>query len=134
MHSTLHAKGFSLIELMIVVSIIGILTMIAVPSYQQYTQRARFAEVMAAADVYKTAVSIALQEGTPLETISDGKFGVPPKPKSTKNLASLHVERGIITAFGTEAAANASYILKPSSDGSSWAVGGTCLKLGFCND
>ena len=39
------AQGFSLIELMIVVAIIGILTVLAVPSYQTYTQRARFAEV-----------------------------------------------------------------------------------------
>lgn len=126
--------GFSLIELMIVVSIIGILAMMAIPSYQQYTKRARFAEVITTASVYKTAVSVALQEGTPLEEIADGKYGVPPKPKSSKNLASLNVERGVITAAGTDAAAGATYILKPSNDGSSWAVSGTCLKMGFCHD
>lgn len=127
-------SGFSLIELMIVVSIIGILAMMAIPSYQQYTKRARFAEVISTASVYKTAVSVALQEGTPPEEIADGKYGVPPKPKSSKNLASLNVERGVITAAGTDAAANATYILKPSSDGSSWSVSGTCLKMGFCHE
>ncbi len=125
--------GFTLIELMIVVSIIGILAMMAIPSYQQYTKRARFAEVITAADIYKTAVSLALQEGVAIEEINDGKFGIPPKPKSSKNLASLKIERGTITATATEAAASATYILKPSNDGSTWAVGGTCLKLGFCN-
>lgn len=128
-----HNYGFSLIELMIVVSIIGILAMIAIPSYQNYTKRARFAEVITTADFYKTAVSVALQEGTPIEDITDGKYGIPPKPKSSKNLAALSVEHGMITATATEAAASATYILKPSSDGSSWAIGGTCLKLGFCN-
>jgi hypothetical protein len=55
-------------------------------------------------------------------------------PKSSKNLASLNVERGVVTAAGTDAAANATYILKPSNDGSSWSVSGTCLKMGFCHD
>lgn len=134
MTQTYNAHGFSLIELMIVVSIIGILAMMAMPSYQHYTERARFAEVISTASVYKTAVSVALQEGTPASEIHDGKYGIPPKPNSSKNLASLRVQHGIITAEATEAAAGATYILKPSSDGSSWAVGGTCLKMGLCND
>lgn|SRR3990167_411282 len=126
-------SGFSLIELMIVVAIIGILAMMAIPSYQQYTRRARFTEIVSTADVYKTAVSVALQEGTPLADISDGKYGIPAKPKASKNLASLNVEHGMITATATDAANGATYILKPSSDGSSWAVSGTCLRMGFCN-
>lgn len=131
---THRTQGFSLIELMIVVAIIGILSMMAVPSYQNYAKRARFAEVISTADVYKTAVTVALQEGTPLDEIHDGKSGIPPKPKSSKNLASLRVENGIITASATNAADGATYILKPANDGSSWAVGGTCLTLGLCND
>lgn len=126
--------GFSLIELMIVVSIIGILAMMAIPSYQQYTKRARFAEVISTASVYKTAVTVALQEGAAPADLSDGKYGIPPKPKPSRNLASLSVDNGIITAAGTDAAANATYILKPSSDGSSWSVSGSCLKLGFCHE
>lgn len=125
--------GFSLIELMIVVSIIGILAMIAIPSYQHYTKRARFAEVITTADVFKTAVALALQEGTLMDDINDGKYGIPPRPKSSRNLASLMVEHGVITATATEAAGGATYILKPSFDGSSFAVGGTCLKTGYCN-
>jgi type IV pilus assembly protein PilA len=125
--------GFTLIELMIVVAIIGILAMMAIPSYQQYTRRARFAEVMTTASVYKTAVALAIQEGTALDEITNGQWGIPAKPEPSKNLAALSVERGIITATATDAAANATYILKPSLDGSSWAIGGTCLTFGFCN-
>src|SRR3979490_2356607 len=54
-------KGFTLIELMIVVAIIGILAAIALPAYQDYTIRAKVSEVMLAADGCKTAVSEYLQ-------------------------------------------------------------------------
>lgn len=129
---TIKHGGFSLIELMIVVSIISILAMIATPSYQNYTRRARFAEVIATADVYKTAVALAIQEGSTLDEINDGQAGIPLPPKRSKNLETLKVLHGVITATGTAATANATYILKPSSDGSSFAIGGTCLKMGFC--
>ncbi len=125
-------QGFTLIELMITISIISILAMLAVPSYQQYTQRARFTEIISTANIYKTAVSLALQEGTSMNEINNDTAGIPSQPKPSKNMASLNIERGVITAAATQAAGSATYILKPSPDGSSWAVGGTCLQLGFC--
>ena len=127
-----HSSGFSLIELMIVVAIIGILAVIAVPSYQNYTQRARFAEVVAATEPFKIAVSLALQQGDVLAELSNGTHGVPVSPGATKNLASLKVDNGIITAIGTSTAGAASYILKPNSDGSAWTVDGTCVTAGLC--
>lgn len=133
MRSLFRSSGFSLVELMIVVSIIGILTVIAIPSYQTYTQRARFTEVVSTVETYKTAVSLALQQGASLAELSNGAHGIPPEPKSTKNLASVKVENGIITGTATELASSATYILKPSSDGSTWTVSGTCLKNGLCN-
>jgi prepilin-type N-terminal cleavage/methylation domain-containing protein len=125
--------GFSLIELMIVVTIIGILAAIAIPSYQNYTRRARFAEVISATEVFKTAVAIALQQGAEPGELTNGSNGIPDAPKSTRNLASILVENGIITSTGTDLVDNASYILKPNSDSSNWTISGTCLKHGFCN-
>src|SRR5690242_1676403 len=93
--------GFSLIELMIVVAIIGILSVIAIPSYQNYTQRARFAEVMAATEPFKTAVSLALQQGTPITELSTGTHGIPASPTPTKNLAEIKVDNGSITSKAT---------------------------------
>src|SRR5579862_7533711 len=99
-------QGFSLIELMIVVAIIGILAVIGIPSYQKYTQRARFAEVISITESFKTAVTLALQEGSPLVELVNGAHGIPPEPKASKHIASLKVENGIITVTGTEILAN----------------------------
>ncbi|PTU63614.1 hypothetical protein DB032_01085 [Chromobacterium sp. Panama] len=58
-------QGFTLIELMIVVAIIGILAAIAIPAYQDYTARAKVTEGMNAAGAAKTAVSeYAISQGT----------------------------------------------------------------------
>jgi type IV pilus assembly protein PilA len=125
--------GFSLIELMIVVAIIGILAVIAIPSYQNYTERARFAEVVAATTPFKTAISLALQQGATSNELYNGAYGIPSSPAATKNLASIIVENGIITATATEKINGNTFILKPNSDGSSWVIDGTCVKSGLCS-
>lgn len=126
-------NGFSLIELMLVVSIIAILTVMAIPTYQHYALRARFAEVIAATAPYKIAVAIALQTGSPLNELTLGAHGIPTAPKSTKHLATLTIENGIITATATELASGMTFILKPNNDGSVWNMAGSCVKSGLCN-
>ena len=67
-------KGFTLIELMIVVAIIGILAAVALPAYQDYTVRAKTSEVVLAASGGKTAVAEAYQTlgHMPLNQVSAG--------------------------------------------------------------
>jgi type IV pilus assembly protein PilA len=66
-------KGFTLIELMIVVAIIGILAAVALPAYQDYTIRAKVSELVLAASGFKTTVSEAAQTNT---TLTNSGFGL----------------------------------------------------------
>lgn len=129
-----HVLGFSLLELMIVIAIIGILAMIAIPSYQRYSQRARFTEVIGISQIYKTAIAVALQQEIPKKDLKNGQFGIPENFKATANIASINVENAVITVLTTSKLGDVSYILTPNDDGSQFTISGTCLSMGLCNE
>src|SRR5689334_22748975 len=89
-------KGFTLIELMIVVAIVGILAAIALPSYQDYTIRARVSEGAAAAGACKTSVVeyFASKSSLPADTNAAGCSGT---SAPTQYVASTNVSSGVIT-------------------------------------
>lgn len=68
-------KGFTLIELMIVVAIIGILAAVALPAYQDYTVRAKVSEIVLAASTCRTAVTEAVQTGGGTSLPAGGEYG-----------------------------------------------------------
>jgi type IV pilus assembly protein PilA len=68
-------KGFTLIELMIVVAIIGILAAVALPAYQDYTVRAKMSEVVLAASSCRTSVTEIYQTSSSIAAMTGGNWG-----------------------------------------------------------
>lgn len=125
-------RGFSLIELMIAVAIIGILSAIAIPSYNHYTQKARFAEVITAVQPYKLSIALALQEGKRPDELTQGSNGIPIFGGATQNTQSVRVTNGVINALATTAAGQYTYILTPNALGTQWQTTGSCKVAGVC--
>jgi type IV pilus assembly protein PilA len=93
--------GFTLIELMIVVAIIGILAAVAIPAYQNYTIKAKIASAISSVAAIKTAVAMCIQEAGGVKDTCDsattaGAVGIP-MFTATKEVASASVTDGAIT-------------------------------------
>ena len=91
-------QGFTLIELMIVVAIIGILAAIALPAYQDYTIRAKMSEVVMAASACRTTVTEVYQTGDVANPPAAGAWGCESATPASKYVASLATDAdGVIT-------------------------------------
>ena len=93
-------KGFTLIELMIVVAIIGILAAIAIPAYSDYTARSKVTEGLSLASSYKTGVSEAFQSnGVPGLVAYTGGLGAFQPTKYVRNMTVSAANGQIVIAY-----------------------------------
>lgn len=136
-HSRNVFQGFTLLELMITVAIVGILAAIAIPSYVNYTRRAYFSEIVNDTSPYKVAVAECYQKTSTLTGCNGGAQNIPPNISTTTGkLASLTVADGVITASPVATSGileTDTYILTPTvvNNVITWATSGGAVTSGY---
>ena len=122
-------QGFTLIELMIVVAIIGILAAVALPAYQDYTKRAKMSEVILASSACRTSITEVYQSNNAASLPAANNWGCESSTSTSKYVAKIETDAngGIIVTvqgFGDATIDSTTVSLVPTASGKA-AIDGT---------
>lgn len=105
-------RGFTLIEMMVVIGIIAILSAVAIPAYQNYLRKAALTDMLQTFTPYRTAVELCAIDNGGVSTCDAGKQGIPANKTSTY-ISSMTVSGGVITLNGQKSLNGLKVVLTP---------------------
>ena len=130
-------SGFTLIELMIVVAIIGVLASLALPAYSNYTKKAKFAEVVSAGSAVKSSIDVCYQTKGDLgdcDQFSELSIAAA-SVTGGANVASVAIDTttaGEIEVTGATTVDDATYTLTPTAANGTLTWAAVCSNTAFC--
>ena len=113
-------RGFTLIELMVVIGIIAILSAIGIPAYQNYLRKAALTDLLQTFVPYRTAIELCALDHGGLTPCDGGSNGIP-SPTTTRYLSAMSVAKGALT--GQESLNGLGVTLTPTWDNAEGVTG-----------